>query len=72
MIPSTFPYISKLDNIEMMIILKGHVLLMGNRMKRISYNFALTLTYYSPAGIELLIQSHYPVHTGIFVQSHLD
>lgn len=47
---------------------------MDNRVKKISENFALSLTYNLEI-LELhldLIQSHNPLHTGIFVQSEQD
>lgn len=44
----------------MMTILKGLTQIMNKRTKSISEMFALTLTYNYRAGIELLIQSHYP------------
>lgn len=66
----------KLDNIEIVTISKGPAKIMENKMKRISENFALTLTnnfeiFQLALNFYLVhvIQSHYSLHVGTFVQS---
>lgn len=46
---------------------------MDNRIKSVTENFAFTLTYWNfSAGIELLYQSQYSLHTGISDQPEQD